>query len=597
MTLRNTSGKFSLPSFGRKASGQLNEPDSPSRHYGDDDYYSSHNRESSGGQGGSPFDGFGKKLGKSLAHTSLLPALGNKDLRALQDVINAEKGILTSTEKLAGETHKAALSLPAYGSQEGPDLADVMSHSSTLLSHLSTAFLVFTAHQQEMRGCYKRIREREEGLEELRRTRRHTGQKAENAERKLAKMGVENKGLPTQTDLLERLRVEMRQEALSLKFGGLEELGEKMCIIGELGKLLLEEIPLEETPPGYGRAPYTGYEKTENAANEATKCLATVKFVVPDIAPRPPGLPHPAPTGPLPQSLGHEDFAVVAAEEYAHYPGNVASPSAQGKDRGYSSHDGYGGLSHNPYAPRPVEDESGAQRGEVVFAEPPETSDPSHDYEWEQQKQMDVERAKEEAVWRENETEAGERIPSPVPDEAPPRKSWEPLNISREKAVSPAGDQLHHMGAPLAPPIDASNDLSVPHPTSAEDDLPLAPPPPISDFQSSSPRPDLGSRATSQNEGFYTPLEGPGFNFAERGVLGSSVVPTTGKISAGAFRKGAGGAPRTRGTSLSPDLDPEELSKRKIGSPPAHIDTDGAGLDHDENVSPPPGYAGDEDLR
>ena len=65
----------------------------------------------------------------------------------------------------------------------------------------------------------------------------------------------------------------MLKEALSLKFGGMEELGEKMCIIGELGKLLLEEVPLEETPPGYGRAPYNGYEKTANAANEAARCV------------------------------------------------------------------------------------------------------------------------------------------------------------------------------------------------------------------------------------------------------------------------------------------------------------------------------------
>lgn len=64
------------------------------------------------------------------------------------------------------------------------------------------------------------------------------------------------------------------KEALSLKFGGLEELGEKMCIIGELGKLLLVEIPLEETPPSYSRARYTGYDKTENAVNEATKCVS-----------------------------------------------------------------------------------------------------------------------------------------------------------------------------------------------------------------------------------------------------------------------------------------------------------------------------------
>lgn len=60
---------------------------------------------------------------------------------------------------------------------------------------------------------------------------------------------------------------------MSFKFGGLEELGEKMCIIGELGKLLLEEIPLEETPPGYGRAPYNSFDRTENTMAEAKKCV------------------------------------------------------------------------------------------------------------------------------------------------------------------------------------------------------------------------------------------------------------------------------------------------------------------------------------
>jgi hypothetical protein len=53
-----------------------------------------------------------------------------------------------------------------------------------------------------------------------------------------------------------------------------------MCIIGELGKLLLEEIPLEETPAGYGRAPYGGYEKTASAANEATKCVSTTHVLI-----------------------------------------------------------------------------------------------------------------------------------------------------------------------------------------------------------------------------------------------------------------------------------------------------------------------------
>jgi hypothetical protein len=45
----------------------------------------------------------------------------------------------------------------------------------------------------------------------MRRRRRATGTKSESAEKKLAKMGPENKQLPAQTELLERLRGEMRQ--------------------------------------------------------------------------------------------------------------------------------------------------------------------------------------------------------------------------------------------------------------------------------------------------------------------------------------------------------------------------------------------------
>ena len=216
-------------------------------------------------------------------------------------------------------------------------------------------------------------------MEELRRRRRSTANKAETAEKKLAKMGPENKGLPGQTELLERLRVEMRQldhdivteesrlgdfkrqmmkEALSYKFGGLEELGEKMCIIGELGKLLIEEIPLEETPPGYGRAPYTGYDKTENAVNEANKCLATVKFASGSANPKPPGIP--PPSFGTPQHLS-------AAEEFGHYPtpsspggGNVpdrrqvdqqgprGGQGGQGGQYSLDAADPYGGIA-NPY--------------------------------------------------------------------------------------------------------------------------------------------------------------------------------------------------------------------------------------------------------
>lgn len=203
---------------------------------------------------------------------------------------------MTSAEKLAVDMQTAATKLQPYGTAEGDDLRDVLTHSGTLLNQLSIALRTFAQHEASLRTCFKRVRQREETLDEIRRRRRTTGQKAESAERKLAKMGPENKQLLSQTELLESLRHQMRQldsdivneeaklgdykrqaikEALSFKFGGLEELGEKMCIIGELGKLLLEEIPLEETPPGYGRAPYTAQDRTENTVTEAVKCVST----------------------------------------------------------------------------------------------------------------------------------------------------------------------------------------------------------------------------------------------------------------------------------------------------------------------------------
>ena len=113
------------------------------------------------------------------------------------------------------ETAKAAASFPPYGSQEGPDLQDVLTQSSNLLGQLANALATYTNHSGSIRSCFKRIREREEKLDELKRRRKSTGSKAEAAEKKLAKMGPENKGLPQQTELLERLRTEMRQASLS----------------------------------------------------------------------------------------------------------------------------------------------------------------------------------------------------------------------------------------------------------------------------------------------------------------------------------------------------------------------------------------------
>lgn len=125
---------------------------------------------------------------------------------------------------------------------------DVLSASTTLLNQFSAALSQYAAHGHAMRDQLKSIRTREEGLDELKRRRRTLIRKAEDAEKKLSKMNPEHKNLGMQTDLLNRLRDEIRlmdsdimsEEAalgdfkrtasrmwVGLKFGGLLECCEK----------------------------------------------------------------------------------------------------------------------------------------------------------------------------------------------------------------------------------------------------------------------------------------------------------------------------------------------------------------------------------
>jgi len=203
--------------------------------------------------------------------------MGNQNLKELQELITSEKTVIQSEERFGHAVSTAANSLAVWGSAQGSDLSDVLSHANSILQHLAQAIQTYAARSGDIRILFKNIRSREEALEDLLKRRRQTGNRAEREEKKLAKMGQENKNLQTQTELLQSLRDQMRQmdteilveeaklgdfkrqatkEALAIKFGGCFELAEKAQIVGELGKLLIEEIPLEETPPGYGRAPY-----------------------------------------------------------------------------------------------------------------------------------------------------------------------------------------------------------------------------------------------------------------------------------------------------------------------------------------------------
>ncbi|KAG6909753.1 hypothetical protein DXG01_015469 [Tephrocybe rancida] len=251
-----------------------------------------------------------------LAHNSTLPSLGgNNDLKPLQDLILAEKQVLTSLQKLSSDLAKSAEALRVWGSGEGDDLGDILGTSSTLIALWASAVSQFAAHGHHMRDYLKSIRTREENLDELKRRRRSVAAKAEAAEKKLSKMNPEHKNLTLQTDSLNALRAEIRsmdsdimtEEAalgdfkrattrawMGLKFGGLLECSEKGTIAGEYGKLIIGEIPNEQTQPGMARSLYYGRNKTEQLLSEAHRCInEVVMSTVPT-----PGIQHAFPQPP-----------------------------------------------------------------------------------------------------------------------------------------------------------------------------------------------------------------------------------------------------------------------------------------------------------
>ena len=124
----------------------------------------------------------------------------------------------------------------------------ILSASTSILNHFSSALSQYAAHGHSMRDQLKAIRTREESLDDLERRRRSILRKVEDAEKKLSKIAPENKHFTMQTDTLNRLRDDiqaldseiMSEEAtldkfkrsatkvwMGLKFGGLVECCQK----------------------------------------------------------------------------------------------------------------------------------------------------------------------------------------------------------------------------------------------------------------------------------------------------------------------------------------------------------------------------------
>ncbi|KAF8900730.1 hypothetical protein CPB84DRAFT_1778775 [Gymnopilus junonius] len=236
-----------------------------------------------------------KTAATRIAHNSTIPALGgNQDLRPLQDLITAEKAVLISLQKLSVDYSKASEALRTWGLNEGDDLGDILSASTTILNHYASALSQYASHGHAVRDHLKAIRTREESLEDLKRRRRTVHRKAEDAEKKLSKMNPEHKNLQMQTETLNRLRDEIRtmdsdimlEEAalgdfkrtatrmfMGLKFGGLQECCEKGKIVAEYGKVIISEISEELTQPGLPRVLYYGQSRTEHFVAETHRAI------------------------------------------------------------------------------------------------------------------------------------------------------------------------------------------------------------------------------------------------------------------------------------------------------------------------------------
>ncbi|OCH90047.1 hypothetical protein OBBRIDRAFT_835329 [Obba rivulosa] len=266
-----------------------------------------------------------KRAASKIAHSTSMPILagnlaGNKDLRALQDLITAEKSLMTSCvypyemdvthltlrvlyrlQKLSNDVIKASEALKAWGLGGGFDLGDTLSASAELYLLFATALSHFANHEATVRGHMKAVRSHEENLNELRKRRKSLAAKAGSAERRLEKMNLDNNGFLAQTELLSNLREEIRimdadiraEEAslndfkhlkakawMELKFEGLLTCSQKGVIVGESGKLVIADISVGTTEPDLPRTSYTGHARTEHLVAEAQRSINEVVFSI-----------------------------------------------------------------------------------------------------------------------------------------------------------------------------------------------------------------------------------------------------------------------------------------------------------------------------
>ena len=145
----------------------------------------------------------------------------------------------------------------------------------------------------------KALRTKEEAFHDMRRRRKSLESKAEATQKKLSKMGIDNKNIRQQTDALMALRehihgldAEIENEEASLGdwkrvkarewmgvlLGGLLECSEKGTVVARFGRAIIGHVSTEKTQPGFPRALYTGHSRVGPLVGEAERELNRISF-------------------------------------------------------------------------------------------------------------------------------------------------------------------------------------------------------------------------------------------------------------------------------------------------------------------------------
>ncbi|CAG8436064.1 hypothetical protein RhiirA5_453817 [Rhizophagus irregularis] len=189
-------------------------------------------------------------------------AIVNNDTKHLSKLLAAERGVGTSLKNLTYEQSEAAKYLAIWGKSEGADLSDITEKYGLLITKLSETESVLADRYSQYRGHLKDIRGREEAMKDQRLKKEALWNKIEKEERKAKETSLED------------FKRQKLQTALLIQLDALLEFGEKIIIIANYSRDIVEQISTETTPPDEPRKTYTGQEKTSQAISNASAALS-----------------------------------------------------------------------------------------------------------------------------------------------------------------------------------------------------------------------------------------------------------------------------------------------------------------------------------